>query len=277
MADHILTTKLGKVEYSLFGIGQPILFIHGGHSNSCEGLATKGFDLKKYQLIIPSRPGYGNTLLDDHKTPRKAADLLIALIDEISIDEIVVYGISAGGLTAIELAANYPERVKKLVLASAISKKWLNRDDKIYRKAQIIFNPKYQKWTWSMVRIFSRLLPNLIGKSFHPQFSKKPYPIIESNDVQELIHALKKYDSGEGFVNDLEQTIDESTLERIECPTLIIHSEYDNSVPFEHAINARDKIKGSVLECLTNEWGHLFWIGRDSDDSIKKTLYFIEG
>lgn len=276
MANKVVTTKLGKVEYSSFGIGQPILFIHGGHSNSNEKLAIKGLDLKKYQLIIPSRPGYGHTPLNDHKTPKKAADLLIALIDEMDIDKVIVYGISAGGLTAIELVANYPERVQKLVLASAISKKWLNRDDKIYRKAQIIFNPKYQKWTWAMVQIFSDLLPKLIGKSFYPQFSKKSNPIIESNDVQELIYALKKYDSGEGFINDLEQTIDDSTLERIKCPTLIIHSEYDNSVPFEHAVNAREKIKGSVLECLTNEWGHLFWIGRDSEESIKKVVKFIK-
>ena len=276
MANKVLTTKLGKVEYSSFGIGQPILFVHGGHSNSNEKLALKGLDLKKYQLIIPSRPGYGQTPLNNHTAPKQAADLLIALINEIDIEKVVVYGISAGGLTAIELAANYPERVKKLVLASAISRKWLNRDDKIYKKAQIIFNPKYQKWTWSIVRTFSDLLPKFIGKRFYPQFSKKPNPNIESYDVQELIDALKKYDSGKGFINDLEQTIDDDTLGKIKCSTLIIHSEYDNSVSFEHAVNSKEKIMGSVLECLTNEWGHLFWIGRDSEDSIKKILKFIE-
>lgn len=276
MANKVITTKLGIVEYSSFGIGQPILFVHGGHSNAYEHLAIKGFDLKKYRLIIPSRPGYGQTPLNDHIRPKQAADLLVALLDKIDIEKVVVYGVSAGGLTAIELAANYPERVKKLVLASAVSKKWLDRDDKIYRKAQIIFNPKYQKWTWRMIRFFSDLLPKLIGKSFYPQFSKKPNPDIDSNDVQELIHALKKYDSGKGFINDLEQTIDDDSLRRIKCSTLIIHSEYDNSVPFNHAINAKEKISGAVLEYLTNEWGHLFWIGRDSEASIGKVIKFIE-
>lgn len=276
MTNKVITTKLGKIEYSSSGIGQPILFVHGGHSNSNEKLSHKGFDLKKYQLIIPSRPGYGQTPLNDHKTPRKAADLFKELLDEINIDKVVVYGISAGGLTAIELAANYPERIHKLVLASAVSKRWLDKDHRTYKMAQIFFNPKFQKLTWIMVRLFSILLPNLIAKNFLPQFSKKINPNIESNDVKELISAFKKYDSGEGFINDLEQIIDDDTLGKIKCPTLIIHSEYDNSVPFEHAFNSKEKIRGSVLECLNNEWGHLFWVGRDSEESIKKILKFIK-
>ena len=36
-------------------------------------------------------------------------------------------------------------------------------------------------------------------------------------------------------------------------------------------------IENSKLAELNNEWGHLFWIGRDSNDSISKTIEFIAG
>jgi len=60
--NHIVHTKLGKVEYSIGGKGNVVVFLHGGHSNSKEKIAHKGFDLGRFQLITPSRPGYGNTL-----------------------------------------------------------------------------------------------------------------------------------------------------------------------------------------------------------------------
>ena len=198
------------------------------------------------------------------------------LTRQLYIDKVLVYGVSAGGLAAIELAASYPDRVEKLVLASAISKRWLHREDDLYRKAQILFKPKYQKCIWGLTRIFSRLSPMLFGKGLYSQFSKKSDPNLKMNDVQELICAFEKYSSGDGLINDLEQTINNDTLEKINCPTLIIHSKYDNSVSFEHAINSKNKIKNSVLEPLDNEWGHLFWIGRDSEESIKKIVRFTE-
>lgn len=70
----IINTRLGDIEYSSFGKGIPILFLHGGHSNCYEKLCHKGFDLTRFQLITPSRPGYGETPLNNKKTPKKAAE-----------------------------------------------------------------------------------------------------------------------------------------------------------------------------------------------------------
>ncbi len=274
MNGKVIHTKLGDIEYFSIGKGTPILFVHGGHSNYKETLCHKGFDLEKFQLITPSRPGYGQTPLNGHRTPKLAANLIIELIDHLSVDDIIVYGISAGGLTAIELAANYQHRVDKLILASAISKKWLDQNEKIYKTAQIIFHPKIEKITWSMVRLFSRIFPNMIAKNFHDQFSKRPVKELKKDDVKELISALQHYNSGHGFVNDIDQTINDSTIAKIKCPTLIIHSSNDNSVSFEHALYAHKMIENSKLVSLDNEWGHLFWIGDDSVKPIKKLVTF---
>ena len=270
----VINTRLGDIEYATIGKGIPIIFFHGGHSNCHENLCHKRFDLEKFQLITPSRPGYGKTPLNDNRTPRKAADLVIELMNHLSVDKINVYGISAGGPTAIELAANYPNKVNKLILASAVSKKWLDENGKIYKTAQRIFNPKVEKFTWGAVKFFSRIFPNMIAKSFYPQFSKMPINSLKDGDIQELISSMKHYNSGQGFINDIDQTIHDSTISEIKCPTLIIHSRNDNSVPFEHALHAKKLIEDSTLVELNNEWGHLFWIGTDSMTSVEKTIEF---
>jgi len=276
MSCKIINTKFGKIEYYSEGKGIPVLFVHGGHSNCNELLCKKGFDLEKFHLIIPSRPGYGRTPLDNNKTPTQAANLIIELLNHLSIDNMIVYGISAGGLTAIELAANYPDRVSKLILASAISKKWLKEQEKIYIIAQRMFNPKIEIFVWGMVKYFSRIIPNMIAKRFYSQFSKNPIHKLKKEDIQELILSMKHYNSKMGFQNDINQNINNEIFANIKCPTLIIHSKNDNSVPFEHALYSKKKIINSKLVELDNEWGHLFWIGADSKKSIEKTIEFIE-
>lgn len=276
MRIEIIKTDKGQIEYSITGEGTPVLFIHGGHSNCQETLSHKGFDTSKYRLITPSRPGYGNTPLDDITTPRKTADLFVSLLNHLGIEKVVLYGISAGGLSAIELAANYPERVDKLILTSAVTKKWLDKNDQIYKMANVMFNPVTGKIVWGLIIFFSGIIPKIIAKSFYSQFSKNKPHRLKKNDIKELVSALKSYNSKHGFTCDIDHDIESSVILKIHCPTLIIHSKNDNSVSYEHAEHAKESIKNSQLAGLDNEWGHLIWIGDDSKEPIRKIIEFIE-
>ncbi len=272
----IINTDKGQVEYSIVGKGKPVLFLHGGHSNCKETLFHKGFDTNKFQLITPSRPGYGKTPLGDKFTPRKTADLVVGLLNYLKIDKVVLYAISAGGLTSIELASRYPDRINKLILASAVSRKWLDKNGQVYKTAKKLFNPKMEKIVWGLIRIFSKIFPKMIANNFYPQFSKNKLHKLDNGDVNELLSTFKHFNSKSGFMIDIEQDIESETIKGIQCPTLIIHSKNDNSVSFEHAEHANKMINNSKLIGLDNEWGHLFWIGKDSNESIKMTIEFIE-
>ena len=107
--------------------------------------------------------------MNNNNTPKKAANLIISLLDHLNIKKVIVYAVSAGGLTSIEMAGNYPDRVEKLILASALTKKWLDKNGQVYKTAKKIFNPKTEKMEWGMVRFFSKLFPGRIAnkKYFH--------------------------------------------------------------------------------------------------------------
>lgn len=272
----IADTDKGPVEYSTEGTGTPVLFLHGGHSNCKETLFHKGFDTSKYQLITPSRPGYGHTPLKKNGTPAKATELVVALLNHLGIDKVILYAISAGGLTAIELAAGYPDRVEKLILASAVSKVWLDKNGKVYKTAKKLFNPKTERIVWGLIRLFSGVFPKMIANNFYPQFSKNKPHKLEKSDINELLSTFKHFSSKSGFMSDIEHDVEVGLISEIQCNTLIIHSRNDNSVPFEHAEHANRLIKESKLIGLDNEWGHLFWIGKDAGETIKKITEFIE-
>ncbi|MDJ1498660.1 alpha/beta hydrolase [Cytophagaceae bacterium DM2B3-1] len=164
MSTSTIQTDLGILEYNVSGKGFPILFLHGGHSNCEETMAHKGFDQTRYQLITPSRPGYGNTPLTSNKTALQAANLCIALLDRLGLGKVIVYGISAGGPTALSLAANYPDRVEKLVLASAVTQTW--PESKVYKLARLVFHPTIEWCIWRLIHIGMHVFPLYLANFF---------------------------------------------------------------------------------------------------------------
>ena len=156
-------TSKGKIEYTLLGNGKPMLIVVGGHTNCKETIFHKGFDPDQYCFVTPSRPGYGFTPLTiQNKTPKGTSDLFIALLDELNIQKTIVVGISAGGLTALEIAANYPNRVENLILMSALTKKWFVKTDNIYKGGKKIFAPKIERYSWFFYRSFFKLFPKFM-------------------------------------------------------------------------------------------------------------------
>jgi len=240
------------------------MFIHGGHVDCRETIFQKGLDQNKFCFITPSRPGYGNTPLTCFNgTARGAADLFVALLDKLKLDKVIVIGISAGGLTALEMAANYPERVESLVLMSALTKKWYNKTNKVYKGGKKIFAPKVERYTWLICRYFFKIFPKLMTAVLFKALSKYQPVMYTRNEFEEIKEIILSMSSGSGFSNDLDQSIEQDTLSHIKCQTLILHSDYDNSVDSSHPQNAKEKINHSRLVTFKNRWGHMLWVGED--------------
>lgn len=266
MTSSQIETAKGKIEYTILGRGIPILIVVGGHTNCKETIFHKGLDPNKFCFITPSRPGYGLTpLTDENKSPKGTSELFVALLDVLKIQKVIVFGISAGGLTALEIASNFPDRVEKLILMSALTKKWFYETDKVYKGAKKIFAPGIERYTWFFYRLFFNLFPKVMTKTMFKQLSNyRPVKFTE-NEVQELKQMTLILRSYKGFDNDLDQTIEQETLKKISCPTLILHSENDNAVDISHAEHAKNNIKKSKLVTFKNHWGHLLWLGTDYD------------
>ena len=72
------------------------------------------------RTIAPDTPGFGYS--DPPAAPPEIADYagaMIAVLDQLGIEQADVMGYHTGAATAAELALNYPKRVRHVVMVSA--------------------------------------------------------------------------------------------------------------------------------------------------------------
>jgi len=107
------------------GDGPPLLYLHGAGGlfwdPFLEALATR------FTVYAPEHPGSGQSV--GLEELRDMWDLVLYyndLLDALSLPDVDVVGHSFGGMVAVELAANNPNRVRRLVLIAPIG---LWRDD----------------------------------------------------------------------------------------------------------------------------------------------------
>ncbi|WP_031546232.1 alpha/beta fold hydrolase [Salinicoccus luteus] len=271
-----------SIEYSIAGANQEhVLLLHGGHSNCHETFSFDALVEKGFTVVLPSRPGYGKTSKEIGGSLAEASAHYIDLLNHLRIEKVHVIAVSAGGPSGIHLAAKYPDRVKTLILQSAVTKEWLATDDALYRISRIIFRPHVEKATWKLLSTFNNIFPTFVYRRMFPSFSTLSYKAATAKMAEGDIEAVREMNarqtSGEGFLLDLSQTgqITEQYLQNISCPTLIIHSRNDASVPTDHPIHAHENIPDSRL-IMTESWGHLIWLGKHAEEIDEAVVKFLE-
>ena len=118
------------------------------------------------------------------------------------------------------------------------------------------------------------LMRKLLGlKGMSYEYRPIEFTEDEFQELKQMTSIMRSY---KGFDNDLDQTIEQETLKKIKCPTLILHSENDNAVDMSHAQNAKNNIKHSKLATFNNHWGHLLWLGTDYNPILNELKHQID-
>ena len=106
--------------YETYGRGRPLILLHGGLMSGEMFAPILPALSEHHEVIVPDLQGHGRTA--DIERPvdvRLMADDIAALIDHLGLDKPDVVGYSLGGGVAFFTASKYPDKVGKLVMASA--------------------------------------------------------------------------------------------------------------------------------------------------------------
>jgi pimeloyl-ACP methyl ester carboxylesterase len=107
-------TGRGKFLVDEEGSGDPVVFIHGGLTESGIWEDQIAFFAGNFRAMAYDRRGYGES--DLPTAPFRHCDDLACVLDALRLDKAVIVGCSAGGGVAIDFALEYPQRVEKLIL-----------------------------------------------------------------------------------------------------------------------------------------------------------------
>ena len=105
-----------KLNYRLQGNGQTIVLIHGLFG-SLDNLGVLARDLQQdYQTLQIDLRNHGLSPRSDEMSYQAMAEDILALLDELELQHIVVIGHSMGGKVAMNLTEIAPERISQLVV-----------------------------------------------------------------------------------------------------------------------------------------------------------------
>lgn len=109
-----------SLHYEEFGAGEPLLFIHGLGSSGRDWEMQIGYFACDYRVVAFDLRGHGQSdkPRGPYTMPQFAADTA-ALMDALAIAPAHVVGISLGGMIALQLALDHPERIRSLVIVNS--------------------------------------------------------------------------------------------------------------------------------------------------------------
>jgi pimeloyl-ACP methyl ester carboxylesterase len=250
--------------------GPALLQIHGlgtGHHN---------FDLltphlaESFQVIDIDLPGYGSsTPLAEPATIAGHAERVAEFVEARALGPVLLHGTSMGGLVAMQLAADRPELVERLVVTCSFA-----RLDNAMRALQ-------RSW-----KAAAAAGPRLLAEVTSVQgFSRGFWDRSDAGEIQAAFVAALESSSTDDFVRDIplmEQLDLSDVVPRIIAPTLLLGADEDQMTPVQTAASGRGMtdlarmISGARLTVLAG-CGHFISIEKGSETASEITAFLLEG
>jgi len=191
--------------FETHGTGQPLILLHGGLGSGEMFGPTLTELAQQHQVIAVDLQGHGRTAdIDRPIDIRLMADDIAALIDHLKLDKPDVVGYSLGGGVALFTAVKYPDKVRRLVVASAHARRDAIPPEMLAQQAQVnAAAAEFLKDT-PMWELYQRVAP-------HPE------------DFPQLLDKV-----GEAMAQDYDYTEDVRSLQ---VPTLLVAADADMAPP----------------------------------------------
>jgi 3-oxoadipate enol-lactonase len=210
-----------KLYYDMAGKGDNIVLLHDGliHREVWNGQFLEL--AKNFRVMRYDRRGYGKS--SNPKVPFSNIDDLDQLFIQLKIDKAIVFGMSAGGGIAIDVALKHPEKVTALVFVGAVvsgygySSHMLTRGGRISLEELIADPPKFiQYFGWEdPYTLFSE---NVKAK-------EKCLRLLQANPMNVSLDKFRFHKPRDRPAA--------KCLSEIKVPTLVLVGEYD--IPDVHA------------------------------------------
>jgi pimeloyl-ACP methyl ester carboxylesterase len=232
--------------YAELGEGTPFVLLHAFPLSrrmwqfQYDGLTTQ------MRLVTPDLPGFGESATSaDAPDLGVMADSVLALLDLLALDDVVLGGLSMGGYVAMEILRRRPDRVRALVLAD--TKASADADAAAANRRRMADVLEDGRNTRVLVH---DVLPTVVGdttREEHPETVTWLREIVEETDPLGAAWAQRAMAARRDSFD---------TLREVRVPTLVVVGEEDALSPPSDAEAMVDAVPGAELVVLERA-GHL--------------------
>jgi non-heme chloroperoxidase len=230
-----ITTKDGvTIFFKDWGTGQPIVFSHGWPLSADDWDAQMMFFLKHgYRVIAHDRRGHGrSTQVADGHDMNHYADDLAALTAHLNLKNAVHVGHSTGGGEVAHYLGRHGEgRVAKAVLISAVPPIMVKSESNPGGLPKEVFDGLQAQLAANRAQ-FYRDLPAGPFYGFNRPGAKVSEGVIQNWWRQGMMGGIKAHYDGIVAFSQTDFTPD---LKSISVPTLVMHGDDDQIVPYADA------------------------------------------
>ncbi|MCZ7424693.1 alpha/beta fold hydrolase [Micromonospora sp. WMMA1949] len=176
--------------YETHGAGRPMILLHGGLTSGEMFAPILPTLAAKHQVVVVDLQGHGRTAdVDRPLDMALMADDVAALIDHLGLDRPDVVGFSLGGGVALHAGFRHPEKVGRLVAASAHIRRDAVYPELLAQQGQVnAAAAEYMKDT-PMYELYQRVAPR--PEDFARLLDKIGEAMRKDFDFTEQVRALR--------------------------------------------------------------------------------------
>ncbi len=245
-----------RIHVMEFGDGPPVLLVHGAGSGGAiwhRQIAALAMD---HKVIVPDIPMFGLSEIPARvNAPRsQIADVILGVMDALSIDAADIAGHSLGALGSIGAMTREPERFNRAVLMSSPGfgrgLNWLLRIASVRMMQRFIRYDSRRDRSF----FFDRFEAQRSGPSAEREMWKElHFQVGRRNGAVDSFHQGLRSFTGLFGQHDILPVED---LANVRASTLLIWGDSDRIVPTRHSRRAIDSLPDARLEIL-DDCGHL--------------------
>lgn len=240
------------ISYEVHGAGSPAILMCTGLGGNMKNFKDNPTLLEAFAenhtTVIYDPRGAGETDPGDceYVTMEMLAKDAVGLMEALGHREFMIFGGSMGGMTALQAACDYPDRILKLGLQCT----WCGGPN--------VVKPEPECWDY-LTKPGCGKAENM--KKVNPLLMVFPQKTLDEMDpdaiefIADQLFSTKEEMSEETFARQQIALRDFDVSDRIEnitCPTIIFGALYDILLPCENSITLHKKIRNSKFVLLEN-------------------------
>jgi pimeloyl-ACP methyl ester carboxylesterase len=225
-----------RVHYYVGGEGPPLVMVHGIASRAADAALAYRALAKGHRVYALDLLGFGESDKppDASYTVAMQAELVQGFLNAMHLRKTDLLGVSLGGWIALKVAAERPERVRRLVLVSSAGLKYPTE------LQETSFSPtNLEELRASFARQTDAKVPEFVLRDFLRRSGKRRWVVTRS-----MRSALKAEDALDG------------RLQRVTMPVLLVWGTHDRIIPIHVAASMQREMPHARLVRLEG-CGHL--------------------